>query len=670
MNNAPSPRERRMGEQLTTALADDPNAPLMSDEEIRDRQRRNFAEWKMAFGLAKTDKQKQMLLDELRDGKGTDFPGDAEPAAGFSPVLLDQGRETPFAANVEPQGFQPVIIPRTDSFSRVLGDRVERTGAEMTRRDLEAGTGVLRVPPIGPNETPGGAATGMVYPRVAGEERETQRGGPLARIVAETTGAAAGGGLGSIPGVVMRSPGVAAAGMRVGESVGAYLGSRFAESFDPTEDPHDTASIAAGWTLGTGLVASGGAQIFRRMLGKPTEAGKKILEVMEKEGKVPPPGAVMPETSIAQAIQSIGAAEAFFGRHVKEHILETGRAVSRDLRHYVSDFFRVKKGADRLFKQWDETVAATMGNARGVHVKAEVFDALETAVKEWERLGLTSKVDNTLLDAVKYVQNQRAAFAEAGKKLDSVTITLSEAEAARTFLYNRARAMAGSTTAEKGAVAGQDFARAYRSMADDVGGAIDDAIDVGVKNGKIPVEARAALEGGRQLWRQWKQGETIMEELLVPMKSAIRGDKPLKASAIEEGLKNIENLEQKLGRPVVSTTQKAHLAGIQRALKAVEESGKSSQFTFSVRTGQLAALTYGVATSGGDIGNIAGTGAIALSPAAFTFLITNPKAASLLIRGLRLEPGTAGAARVTRELITLLAKEGHADIQREPVAEE
>lgn len=678
----PSPREKRMGQDLTRNLADDPNAAIEPDEELVRRQERNLREWQLAFAGAKTPKQREVLLAELEDRQGIDFPGHARASTGFQPVPL---------ADTAPKGFQPVQLPKpADPLSSALrrlneqDEAIQNTvgrelrtpdaiSSEMQAREALPGSGVNRTPVIGFGETPGGAATGIQTPRVAGDD--VQAGGPGARLAAETGGAFLGGLVGSVPGRVTRSPGLTTAGMRAGEAGGAFLGSLFSEAFDPTEKPLETAGIAAGWTAASGAASELGGSIFRRMLGKPTEAGQHLIKIMEKEGKVPVPGAVLPETSIAQTIQSIGSAEAFFGRNVKKHVEETGMAASRELRHYIADFYRYKKGADKAFKEWDQAMESMLlkegsGSYRPVHVKPEVFDALDTAVKEWDRLGLTSQVDNTLLAAIKHAQVIRAQAAEAGQKIAAINLTISEAEAARTFLYNRARAMAGSSTAEKGAIGGDDFARAYRKMAEGIAGGIDDAIDTSVKNGKIPAELRARLEGGRALYKQWKQGEAIMDELAIPVRAAGRREGPLRAQKIETAINNIEREERVVGRPVISTTQKAHLAGIQRALKAAEESGKSSAFTLAVRTGQLATLTYGSYQSGGDIGGIAGSAALALSPAAFTFLVTNPKAASLLIRGLRLDPGAAQGARLFRELTTLMAKNGFADIEREPRDEE
>lgn len=648
-----SPRERRMKEAVSLEPTGPADYQPETPEELQARQENNLREWHLAYQAAKTPKQREVLLNELDTRRGIDFPGTARPATGFNPVELSASD----ASRVE--GFAPVTIPGP-VFSDSVKEWAERS---QPAPDLSAGTRVGRTPAIGFQDTPGGAAVSLRMPRVAGDAPEETGGGPAARIAAETIGSFAGGTIGGAVGGLTRSPAAAAIGMRAGEAGGAFLGSLFSEAFDPTTDPLQTASEAAAWTAATGAVASGTAHVFRRMIGKPTEAGKTILKIMEREGKVPPPGAVLPETSIAQSFQSIGSAEAFFGKSVKEHIQETGLAITKELRHYVADFYRYKKGADRLFREWDTTVAS-LGSPRLVAVNASHFDALEAAVKEWDRLGLThtGQVDKTLLGVVRNVQELRAA----GLDVKTVKLTMEEAEAARTFIYNRARAMAGSAPAEKGAIAGQDFARAYREIAEDIGVQMDGAIDKAVKDGKISVEARGKLVAARQLWRQWKQGEAILDELAVPLKAAGRREGPLKAQRIETALVNIERMEEKFGRPVVSSTQKAHLASLQRALKAVEESGKSSAFTLAVRTGQMASLTINI---GQGIAQAVG---MALSPAAFTFLVTNPKAASLLIRGLRLDPGSAAAARVGRELMTLMAREGFAPPEREgeePVVE-
>lgn len=658
-----SPRERRMQEAVSLEPIDPSDYVPETEEEKQARHERNLFEWNEAYKLAKSPRQRDVLLAELERGRGIDFPGTAQRPTGFVPPSLEPS-DPPVV-----QGFEPPQVPGS-RFSEDVQEWADRGEPASPQRDLTGGSGVSRVPPIGFEETPSGAVTGLRFPRVGGDEPERAPAGPAARIAAETMGAALGGTIGAAGGALTRSPTLSGVGMRAGEAGGAFLGSLFAEAFDPTEAPLQTAAESAAFTAVTGAVASGTAAVFRRMIGQPTEAGKTILKIMEKEGKVPPPGAVLPETSIAQSIQSIGSAEAFWGRSVKEHVLDTGLAITKNVKHYVTDFYRYKKGADKAFKQWDE-VTARLGYSHPAWVKPEVFDALEIAVKEWERLGLMSKVDSSLLKSIQHAQAQRALAAETGQQIDRISLSLTEAEAARTFLYNRARAMAGSTPAEKGAVAGQDFARAYRSMAEDVGNAIDDAITSGVKNGKISTAERGLITGGRQLWKQWKQGEAILEELAVPLKAAGRREGPLKAQRIETAINNIEQMEAKFGRPVISSTQKAHLAGLMRALRAVEESGKSSAFTLAVRTGQLASLTINVPRAKG-FGDVVSGVLMTLSPAAFTFLTTNPKAASLLIRGLRLDPGSATAARVGRELLTLMAREGFAPPERvgEPVVEE
>lgn len=660
MNSTPSPKEKRAGERIRQTL-DEGDALEMGPELPEDRDarlQRNMREWQLAFNASTDPKQRELLLQERRDRQGIDFPGTAEASLGFSPVNIPENKPT------APQGFRPVDVP---NFADNLREKQRIFDAEMETRNTQAGTGVGRTPTMGFSETPGGAATGMLTPRVGGDT-PAEMTPSTQRIFAETMGAAVGGAVGAAPGAALKSPFMTGAGMRAGEAIGAYAGSRLAETVDPTENPHETAMIAGGWTLGTGLFASGVAGAFRHLLGKPTEAGEHLLKIMEKEGKVPAPGAVLPETSIVNLMQSVGSAEAFFGKNVKEVIKETGMSATRELRSYLLDFFRFKKGAQKGFEAWDELIAKNLPDTyRKVQVPVATFDALEASVKEWERLGLTSKVDNNLLNAVKAAQNIKADPLHADDKF--FPLSMSEAEAARTFLYNRARAMAGSGAAEKGSIAGQDFSRAYRSMAEDVGKAMDDTIDAAIKNKQIPLEAKGLLEGSRSLWKQWKQGEALMDELVPAVRGAGRLDKPLTAERIETAMQSIEQQERKLGRPIVSTTQKAHLAGIARALKATHESGVQGVMNLAVRTGQLGALTYGVYNSNSPE-SFAGTAALALSPAALTFLVTNPKAASLLIRGMRLDPGAAASARVTRELLTMLAKEGHTNIDREPVPEE
>lgn len=535
---------------------------------------------------------------------------------------------------------------------------------------LPPGTGVTRTPPLGFAESPGGAATGIRMPRVA--TRTTEEVPPwLARVGLETALSSLGGtALGGATGLVTKNPYLTGLAMRGGETGGAFLGSLLSETFDPTESPLKTAGAAAMWTAGTGAVATGGTALLRRAIGQPTEAGKYILQVMEKEGKVPPPGAVLPPTSIAQTLQAIGSAEAFFGKNVGELVKETGMSVTRDLRHYVADFYRYKKGARIQFKAWDDAVKQAFGNSRagGARIPSDVFDTLESALKEWDRLGLTSTLDNNLREGVRYAMNLRAEAAKQGMRLPTINLSISEAEAARSFLYQLAKDSAGKASTEAKAVAGETFAKGFRTRAEEVGQAMDEAIDRAVKQGKISPDARANVLAGRQLWKQWKQGETMLDELAIPLRAASREREALSAQMIDTAIKNIERFEDKIGHPVVSTTQKAHLAGIMRALRAVEDSGKSGAFTLAVRTGQLATLTMGVSAGAkmGGAPGVFGSVVAALSPGAFTFLVTNPQAVKLLITGLRAEPGTAVALRTGRELLTLLAKEGHTDLDRLP----
>ena len=491
---------------------------------------------------------------------------------------------------------------------------------------------------------PGGAAVGRTeipdpryMPPSAGDPK-------LLRLGLETGGAVAGETVGR------RFGGLP--GGSVGAGVGAGAASLVSNVFDPLTDPlqeaRETAITAGGATLLLGGTVAG----FRRAIGKPNEAGEWLVAQAEKTGTVPPLGAVMPDSALVRTIQSIGQADILTGKRITDALERTKGQMTDEVRAYVMSYSRSKLVADHAFKQWDDLLEKTVGSRGLVRMDQGTFEASLPLIKGWESLGLLSKLDKGLVTKIK-------AAEAAGEGILPV-LSITEAEAARTLFYRASMEAAKSPANARRAVEGGDYSKAYRALAQDVGNQMDDAVGRAVKDGRMPLDARAQLQGARDLWSKWKQGEMLIDELTLPLQSAAREGAPLASGDVFSALDRIAKTSDKVGKRLVSKDQEAYLAGIGQAMRQAEKSEAQKAFSWVVRAGQLSLFTGGGlaagATVGGPVGLAVG-GVIAATPAMFSWITTNPTAARLVMRGLTLEAGTAEAARVAKQLLVLGIKD-------------
>lgn len=612
--------------------------------ELKDRQARNLREWQVAYqeySRLPDGKDKQRKLETLRTelvrGSGTDFP----PAMNFQTLTAP------------PAG--PDLAAGREVKAAPLQFGILKPAAPRPEEPVAPGTEIGRAPPIGFAETPAGAVTGLRMPRAADARPESPGINPAeaGRTLLEVGGATAGSVLG---GQVGRSAGVPNVGMRAGEAVGAAAGSLVSEIFDPTSHPGTTAMEAGASTLATGTAASAGTAALRRMLGNPTEAGQRLVKIAEQRGEVPLPGAVLEPGGLAEKIQAVGQADVLTGQRIAEKMRQSGQFATEDVGRYINDYLRTKAVAKKAFEKWDIESQAAFGNNRVVYLPPTSLNVIEPVLKAWESRGFGHQFDPTLLQAAKAMREQIDAAASSGGRPVAIKLSMSEAEAVRSMLYENARFRAGAASTGLSEIGDESLARAYRKEAEVVGDHIDNAITQGVKDKRLPLSARADLQGARDLWKQWRQGEVLLDEILPKIESAQRAGTSLTAGELFSSLDRISKMGEKIGKPLISGTQQSYLAGMARAMQAAEDSGKQKMFSWIVRGGQLGLVTGG-SIAGGPAGLLAGT-ALAMTPALFNFITTNPAAAKLIIRGMRVEPGTALAARTSRELVTLLAHNG------------
>ena len=602
-------------------------APETPDE-LADRQARNLAQWQQSYAEYRNDPKKQAVLrSELERGRGTDFPG---KGGGFQMTLT----EAPAAP--EPTGFKMRLTDAPAANEDFLSPQMPPAVRDQTQA-----------------ETPGGAVTGRArVPRARGEV-SSPLSGPAARVATETAGSV----LGEVVGGRVAGP----AGAMAGSALGGGAGSTVAEAFDPTTSPVRTA-VEAGLAAATGtMVGTGAVAGIRKAIGNPTEAGKRLLKIAEARGEVPLPGAVMDEASLAAKIQAIGQADVFTGQRVADKIKATGGMVTQDVGQYVHDALRTKGLANKSFAVWDEAAGRAFGNNRVVYLPPTTLDVLEPIIKVWESRGLAQQFDPTLLRASKAIRAQLDAAAATGGRPTAIKLSLGEAEAVRSAIYNNARSRTGAPSTGLSEIGGEDLAKAYRKEAGVVADHIENAINAGVKDGRMPAAARADLQGAKDLWKQWKQGEEVLDALTPALQSAQREARPLTSQEIFSALQKIGAQEEKFSRNLVSGQQKAILTGFARALEANEKSGQSKMFTWMIRGNQAnLVIGGGIAggVAGGPLGATLGAATVALTPTVMNWLVTNKTAATLLIRGLRTNPGTAEAARAGRQFLTLGMKEG------------
>jgi hypothetical protein len=388
------------------------------------------------------------------------------------------------------------------------------------------------------------------------------------------------------------------------------------------------------------------------------------MKIAEARGEIPLPASVLNEGSAANLLETIGRNDFLLGQRVKDQAKKIGGIATEEVSQWVNDALRTKALSNKGFAEWDAFVEKNLGNARMVTVPKTTIDAILPIVKVWESNGLVHQLDPTL---VRTVQRIQAAVA-AGTPISGVRLTMAEAESARSLLYNNARERMAMAANDRAAVGGETLAMATKKEAQTVSASMDAAMENGVQ-GKlyggalqgsarvggipsIPVDVRANLAGARELWKKWKQGEVIMDELTIPIASAARKDGNLTSTDIFSALKRIDKQEEKFGSTLIDGTQRNYLTGMARAMQANEAAGKSGGFAYlAVRGSQIGLITGGIWASGVPF--------LALTPATFAFVTTNPTAAKWLISGMRAGPGTAAGARATRELSTLLVANGY-----------
>lgn len=495
----------------------------------------------------------------------------------------------------------------------------------------------------GPNPAFGstneGAATGLERPRLQ-PIAPGREGGTVGPMEQRTGVEAALGGAGAVAGAALGG-----VGEPLGAGIGATAGSLLSEVFDPTQQPIrealTTGAVAAA-TAGTSLF---GAGAVRYMLGKPSPNGQHLLSILELEGKVPTAGAVL-EGSLAKNMQAIGSSDAFFGKRVQEAVKADGNVVTDRVRDYVSSYQRFYGGAKEGFKIWDNTANQLLGpQAKIVALDRGVIDKLKSADRVWTSEG--AAVDFPLRSMIDDIAEQEAN----GATVNSFRATLEQAEAVRQLLHQRAAALSGTARTEGAQAVGQDVARAVRDTAYKVGDDINAAIDLAVKDGRIPAQTRGILKESQAMWQQWKQGEAIQEAIGDTLKHAQRSGEPITSENIFSALKQIDADSKKLKRAIITPEQESHLMGMAKALQANESAQHSTQFTMAVRAGQLFTL------SGGG-GSMLGAVPFALVPSALGFIVRDPQASALLIRGLRLPAGSRAALQAGEQLAAMLAKEG------------
>lgn len=519
---------------------------------------------------------------------------------------------------------------------KVYGKTPAQAPAEATPAEANAGPNAA----FGTNEA--GAATGIQPNRLQpiAPGREEQGVGPTEKrlgfeLGGAATGAAIGGAALNLPGAVL------------GAGIGGIAGSIAAEFSDPTQNPIKEALITGATSAGAQTFGSGSMAGFRYMLGKPSANGKHLLDIMEARGLVPPAGTVL-EGSLAKNMQAIGSSDAFFGAKVQQAVKDAGNVVTDDLRNYISGYQRFYVGAKEGFKIWDSSAKQLLGpEADIVALDRGVIDKLKVAQRTWDSVG--AAVDFPLRQML-----DDLAAAEArvgGSKFPAFRVNLEQAEAVRQLLHQQANALAGTGRTETGQAVGKDVAQAVRKAAYKVGDDIEFALDLAVKDGRIPMQARAILTESREMWKQWKVGEALQNELTDTLKLSERTGAPITSEAVYGALGRIEAESKRLHKPILTSGETARLESIGKALQATEASQHSTQFTMAVRAGQLFALSGGAGTMMGAV-------PMALIPAALGFVVRNPEASALLIRGLRLPAGSAAGVRAANQLATILAKEG------------
>jgi hypothetical protein len=477
-------------------------------------------------------------------------------------------------------------------------------------------------------ETPAGAVAGRTArPAPRGDVRGpgALESGPGARLALETGGAFAGGTLGATFGPV---------GMRTGEALGATAGAVLAESVDPTTKPVETAFVAGSTTFLTGVGGTIAAGIGRKLIGKPHEAGQALANIMQRSGKVPPPGAVL-ESDFIRNAEAIGSAAFGTSELLKKVRAEAADITADATRNYVSGFQRFAEAARLAFADVDKALP----NA-GLRFKGDpaVRDALADVADASARVrGDPSALDTHLRKIHDWAQGGPAP-----------TFSFEETQKIYGSLYDKARSI--ELRAARGETVDKADHEFIRKQADRVKKAFDAQIDFVVKDGRVPADTKDKLLLARASWNHWLEGKELESMVLKATKDAA-GEGPITGSRLSAELDKVVRREKEVGHIILSPNTKDGIRRYALALKAVEDSGKQGAYSFIGRIGQIAGLT------GAGFG-FTGPGAVLFTaPHVLAFAFSNPQASALILRGLKLEPGSAAAARLGREFLTLLEKE-------------
>lgn len=499
----------------------------------------------------------------------------------------------------------------------------------------------------GPGEfsvTPGGAVTGRTQvpaPRRSMEpEAPPPVSGAVQRLGIETGGAFLGGSAGARVGGPV--------GMRVGEAAGATLGSLFAETVDPTERPLETAGVTGSVTFLTGTGASLAAGIGRKLAGKPHEAGQALADIMARKGLVPPPGAVL-ESDFIRNAEAIGSSAFGTSELLKKARTEAADVTADAVRNYVSGFQRYHEASRLAFREVDDALGTSQFVGQGVASAGRpglwfkgwdrVRDALTDVAEASARLrGTDAALDTHLQKILKWKQDGGPA----------PLFTFEETQKIYSSLYDKARSV--ELRAARGEAVDKADHEYVRGLADQVRKAFDEQIDFVVRDRRVPVDTKDKLLLARASWSHWLEGKEIETMVLKATKDAV-GEGPITGSRLLGELSKVARREKEVGHQVLSPNTKENVRRYALALSAVEESGKSGAYAFIGRVGQLAGLT------GAGFGLTGPGAALFLAPHVLAWTFSNAQASALLLRGLKLEPGTAAAARVGRELVTLWEKE-------------
>lgn len=657
--------------QIQTHVADVPGAetgfqdPRLLLEDDTERQSRNLRELLLVFNNRAVDpRARAHLLEELRKGDGIDFP------AGSYQRIAGRGASD----NMNAPEMEFSVLGKKDAAAAPKGDEMKFSilGRQpATEETVEEPEGVAL-----PGErayTPEGAVTGrsqVPFPRYDVRGPGSPDTSKALRLGVETGATFLGGSALGALGTAAGGPALGAAGLRTGEAAGAFAGSLLSEPFDPSERPFREAAKAAGITLGTGLIATGATGLFRKLIGKPSEGGRALIDIMAADGKVPLPGAVL-ESEFIKNAQSFGSAAFGTNKLLKDALQQAEDVTSKAVRDYVSGFQRYHDSSKQLFALVDQklvtplpqqttgTVGSSLAGSASIPMQTSgpnwllkgderARDAMMDVVNNW--VNRTGRVDAMPTGLQKmYLWAQQPG-------MNTPRFTFEETQQVYEALFNKARAL--DFAARKGDVteiAGTNTAAYIREQAIRVKNAFDDQIDAAIASKQIDPDTKILLQSARANWDLWVQGKEL-ERMITASTKDIAGTGTIKGSKLLNELDKVQRLDQQVTGGTRATLNKTTTENIRRyalAAEAVEKSGKAGAFVLAGRVGQLAALTgvgFGLASGGQGA-------AIFLAPHVLAWSFSNPHVASLLIRGLRVKPGTAAAARITRELASLWEKE-------------